>query len=104
MLYDKRWDKPEVKADPFSMDRVVQWLETKPADETYCYVDGGACLIHQYLTHAGIPVDRVWSCGDYTARRGSPRIKTSRELWRVSANKPHTFGAALERARAALCS
>lgn len=44
MLYDKRWDKPEVNADPFSVDSLVAWLEKQPAAKVYCYADGNAIV------------------------------------------------------------
>ena len=53
MLYDKRWDKPEVKADPFSLDSLVAWLEKQPAAKVYCYEDTGVCLLSQYFTAMG---------------------------------------------------
>ena len=35
MLYDPKWEKPEVKADPFSLDALIAWLEKQPANGTY---------------------------------------------------------------------
>jgi hypothetical protein len=105
MLFDPKWEV-EVKADPFSLEGLIAWLEKQPADKTYCYGDGGACLIHQYLTSCGIKVGRVWSGGRYSEGDNweSPKKPTSHEFWQTSIgngrSSDYTFGSALKRARA----
>lgn len=55
MLYDKRWDKklPVTKAKPMTLPHLINWLKTKPADETYDYGEPSNCLIAQYLRAQG---------------------------------------------------
>lgn len=98
MLYDKRWDKPEVKADPFSLESLIAWLEKQPADQHYDYCDGDNCLTAQYLTHCGfkevfLTVERLKNLGWYYIASG----------WHTrNGCGERTFGAALERARKVL--
>ena len=101
MLFDKRWDKPEVKVHSFSLVGLVAWLETKNPDETYEWAGCTPCLIEQYGTFAGVknvfaPIDP----GNYET---TPYYVLSTSNHQLAAQKPHTFGAALERTRKALC-
>lgn len=108
MLYNKNWDKPEVKADPFSLESLIAWLEKMPADETYNYVNGRACLLCQYLTNSGLEGVEVGACATYSTDRWKTKRQLSDSFWSVSADLEHprdptwTFGAALSRARKAL--
>lgn len=104
MLYDTRWDaKVEQKADPFTLEALVAWLEKQPAEQSYVYDCGGQCMLAQYfITHGyqGVQVspEKLYYKGgqrllpphfnDIAIARGTvfpPR------LW------PRTFGTALER-------
>lgn len=99
MLYDKRWDKPEVKADPFSLKSLMEWLEKQPADDEYCFLDTGGCLFFQYLDHNGVVVASVG--GNYYRAEQHGEMITLPHGWpKIAAEEPRTFGAALERARA----
>ena len=50
MLWDPSKDKkPAVE----NIDALIAWLETKPGGERYCYLEGGRCLLAQYLMHCG---------------------------------------------------
>lgn len=49
MLYDPKWEKTEVTTDPFSLDSLIAWLETQPAETEYNYTFPGSCMIAQYL-------------------------------------------------------
>lgn len=112
MLYDKRWEKTEIKADPFSLDSLIVWLEKQPSSQIYCYFSNGECLLSQYFTHAGfenvcmfthgfwhgpdkipghVGMDEAIAMGRLT---GIPRDFDHIAGW----GKP-TFGAALQRAR-----
>lgn len=95
MLYDPKW---EIKADPFSLEGLIAWLETMPADREYEFMDcDGACLLGQYMAHVKEP----WSMDGY--------IQIARHMlnghhgltFSVGARFPRTFGAALKRALAA---
>lgn len=101
MLYDKRWDStPATKpADPFTLPALIAWLETMPGDETYCYLDTGYCMFGQYFRAIGF--ERVTVLGSSVVLDGvaypfSPAFKY------IPPSMPHTFGAALTRARQAL--
>jgi len=95
MLYDPKWEQ---QTNPFSLTSLIAWLEKQPAGKTYCYTDGGECLIAQYLQSIGRTNVRVWCGGAYETRQG--RGQVPREMWRTSIDEPSTFGAALARARA----
>lgn len=108
MLYDKRWDKTtETKADPFSLDTLIAWLEKQPADKVYCYCDTGECLLAQYFTAMGF--DRVSMRIRYFGHgHGDTRVGLPPNFNAIAANSgdyfepisgDFTFGAALDRAR-----
>jgi len=104
MLYDKKWDaKVETKADPFSLESLIAWLEKQPKDKVYCYVDNGHCLIAQYLLSLGYQAVGVDARGFYD--RSDDSLNTANlislhpNLNTVAVREPYTFGAALERGR-----
>lgn len=97
MLYDTRWDQNTetkvMKNEPLSLASLIAWLETMPLEQKYNYADcKGNCLIGQYLTSIGSDMKSYWIMSTVTLYRGSPGY--------VAATLPHTFGAALTRARA----
>jgi hypothetical protein len=108
MLYDKRWEKPEIKADPFSLDSLIEWLEKQPADKPYCYMDNGHCLLGQYFTAMGFRLVAVGGSDfDHETERGVIFPEKFNDvaygdLQTFDFNR--TFGAALKRARAYLRS
>lgn len=100
MLYDKRWDKTEAKPDVFSLEGLIAWLEKQSPANSYCFFNNGGCLLHQYFTASAVDIDWV---GGYTyTLKGQPSEPLPEPFEDISADYPHTFGAALERARAAL--
>ena len=101
MLYDPKWEV-EIKADPLSLEGVIAWLEKQPADEAYDYDDcSGACLYGLYMAHHGFTWEASGACGKHVS---SPERSQFCDLvyCEVAAEEPWTFGAALERARAAV--
>ena len=97
MLYDaKRWDK-QTRADPFSLESLIAWLEKQPADNTYCYLDHGYCLLSQYFIAQGMEAVHVFSCGGF--KHDGIDDDYPLEFDVIAAEGVHTFGAALERAR-----
>ena len=90
MLYDPKWEKPEVKADPYSLESLIAWLEKQPASMDYCFRDNGNCLLTQYVR--SYKPETVWM-GIY---------QFPHDLIHVAWVEPHTFGDALQRARVAL--
>ena len=107
MLYDKRWDKPEIKADPFSLESLIAWLETMPADQSYDYACSGQCMMGQWLRS----IDPRMELGpgdsyDYIVlgERHNFRVRFQPIASRGNDLSGFTFGAALDRARKALAS
>lgn len=98
MLYDPKWEvetKP-AKANPFDLKQFVGWLEAQPADKAYEWC--GHCLIEQYMVHLGF---RPYHC--YTAENDAGHsIYFCLTQGGIAYLEPHTFGAALTRARAML--
>lgn len=92
MLYDPRWD------NPLTAERVIGWLESMPAEKAYDFHNcHGGCLWDQYLTAVGVGRDgnlQKWSVPFGVLHRSPYRA--------IASTKPHTFGAALKRARAEL--
>lgn len=104
MLYDPKWEKKiEAHSDPLSLSSLINWLEHQPANARYCYSSNGHCLLAQFAKAQGFVVNGV---------AGSTwRIHPTDILHRtdfpphfedIAAHDPHTFGGALERARAAV--
>lgn len=103
MLYNPNWKAP-TKTDPMKLESLIAWLERQPADGVYCYIDCGACLLHQYFTEMGFK--RVHMHPDFMKHgddfvflpAGYDAIARGRtpESW--------TYGKALKRARAALAA
>lgn len=103
MLYDKRWDEPKVKADPFSLESLIAWLEKQPGATEYCYSDTGHCLLAQYFEAAGFEQALL---GSETISWGNADIEVKLPLHfneiAQGSGGIRTFGAALERARKTL--
>lgn len=105
MLYDPKWEV-QTKADPLSLGALIAWLEKQPANVEYCYIDNGHCLLAQYFTFCGFENVMVgglgeWSCGPDRNFHKHESRQSPPGFYGVAAEKPHTFGAALKRARAA---
>lgn len=101
MLYDPKWEKPAVKADPFSLENLIAWLETMPADGEYRWQIPSSCLIGQWVQSTGITND-----DDVSMK--SCRLTSGGSIFALIAYGGEgalpalTFGAALSRARALL--
>lgn len=93
MFYDPTC-KPETKTDQNSLEALIGWLEMQPASGIYDFFDvNGGCLIGIYGISIGMGEEwgKDWHyCHHQFYKRD--------ELW-VASQRPHTFGAALERAR-----
>jgi hypothetical protein len=105
MLAREEWSIPKVqpvaKPDVFSLESLIAWLEKQPADGVYCYLDNGGCLLHKYFTAMGV-AKLDWVGGYNLHLNAGTAIPLTEAFEDISANLPHTFGAALIRARAAL--
>jgi hypothetical protein len=96
MLYDPKWEV-ETKPDPFKMDTLIAWLAEKPAGEAYDYGDTGACLAAQYYG----AMDCEFKAYLLTHHPALEDDSFGYKLEWLAREKPWSFGAALERARAA---
>lgn len=96
MLYDPKWESPAVKVTEPSPADFIAWLETKNPEGRYDFDDcNGLCLVGQYMAHHG----KRWRDSTY---RDYCEVVGGNGVWfsvPVAISEPHTFGAALERAR-----
>lgn len=109
MLYDPKWSKPEVKADPFKLETLIAWLEKQPADKPYDYTCNGHCLLAQYFSSYGF--SDVNMAGQRFFHRDGIMVDLPKHFNDVACgtvepifSMRRTFGAALERARALHCA
>lgn len=99
MLWDPTKDKKfETKADPFTLDALIAWLEKQPANKRYCYLDNGGCMFAQYLLYFGYK--RPLIGGFCLQAENLPRWDLPVGWDDIPYAMPRTFGAALDRARA----
>lgn len=95
MLYDPKW---EIKADPFSFDNLVAWLEKQPSDKEYDWAAAGSCLLGQWCESNGLSGEDLFNksieLGNWTGVANNKFADVA--LGNLS---ECTFGAALERAR-----
>lgn len=102
MLYDKRWDKPEVKADPFSLESFISWLEMQPPGKWYAWDEAGSCLLGQWCESNGLEgLDIRNKSLELAQWTNGNEVFAEAALGDLNRC---TFGAALERARTVLRS
>lgn len=86
MLNNTEWQKHDhTPVDITPIDDVISWLEKQPANREYAYLSKH-CLFGQYLRSKGV---------SFTYYSEIP----IRMRYDIGKALPHTFGAALERAR-----
>lgn len=81
-------------ANPFSLESLIAWLEKQPPDANYDWSDAAKCVLGQFAAAMGAD----------DAELESLSLSNIEPFDNVALDSPYTFGAALERARAALCS
>lgn len=87
------------KPDVFSLESLIAWLEKQPGDNVYCYDDAGHCLHAQYFTAKRLN----WSSlGNVCVLIDGGYRDLPASFQMTAQQRPHTFGAALDRARKAL--
>jgi hypothetical protein len=104
MLYNPSWDNPLQS----SLQDLISWLETQPANQEYTYFDSQNCLLCQFLKSKGIS-NPVINKEYWHERSGStpvplpPHFNTVAEgsLFSRISNR-WTCGAALKRAKSFL--
>lgn len=97
MLNNQNWDKPKVKHDAHSLVSLIDWLETKNPDQSYTYCSSTKCLCAQYYRAKGYWFIQMSAFYFFHGFFESTRLPDGFNL--IAAQKPHTFGAALQRAR-----
>lgn len=86
--------KPETKPSIYALPTLIAWLETMPKGGTYNFYNcDGECLLGQYMTACGIK--HRFGDGQYAELADSTNWGAN-----IAVEHPHTFGAALDRARA----
>lgn len=92
------------KADPFSLEALIAWLEKQPGETTYCLQSLGGCLWAQYtkdnrgtLSYSPVAEYRIG-----THRLGMNLDGLNSWQMDIAACTPRSFSAALARARALL--
>jgi hypothetical protein len=81
---EKKTGEAQTRADPFSLDSLIAWLEKQPAEKEYS-TDPVACVLAQYL-------------GGFCGGREEEKL-IGNNLY-VIFGEPRTFGGFLSRARA----
>lgn len=89
-------DAKRVELKPYTLDHLIAWLETMPADKTYCWEVAGNCLFHQYGAAQGMQPTAYSSIYSNTMRAVGIAIHGAG----IASSEPHSFGVALLRARA----
>ena len=90
------------EAEPFSLEALIAWLRTKPADEAYPFLDGGGhCLIGQYLISTTGKMWQAHRCQSWMNVPENFRTVAAEDgFCRCGTNYGYTYGAALSRALA----
>jgi hypothetical protein len=94
MLYNPNWS--ETKTDPFSLGSLIAWLERQPRSIHYEYICGGTCLLAQFFQAHGYSNILV---GGFRVLLDDIMCELPAWFNDIAISEPHTFGAALERAR-----
>lgn len=98
--------KTETKADPFSLENLIAWLERQPSAGRYDYSRNEGCMLCMYFQASGLDVSGLSDHGyrlkgTPNERHPYPLILADIALGRGFDNKTWTFGTALARAREA---
>ena len=99
-------DKPKATPAPYTLNSLIAWLEGLPSDASYDWgCTYGRCLIGQYAYANGLDSGYDAQTNSFRKtgpmfffRDGTPSPISLAE--KIAVSPPHTFGAALERARA----
>jgi len=87
----------ETKADPFSLDSLIAWAEKQPPQKEYAFWCD-RCYLGQYFEAHGLQIQMI---GVGTVTFKNHQIQNLPPHFNdIAMTKPHTFGAALKRARA----
>ena len=93
MLYDPKWEQ-QTRADPFSLESLITWLERQGPRQTYRFDQPAVCLVGQWIRAMGLVAEK-------DVGRISANLVTARSVFApIVFRRPQTFAAALRRARA----
>ena len=101
MLYDPKWEQ-QTKADPLSLEGLIAWLEKQPAWAAYDGCDVGSCMLFQWLQSVDPTVSIHSDPDEAWTYQVHGRLHDFFGFMDIALAGDNTFGAALERARAAL--
>lgn len=95
MPYDPKWEV-DVKADPFKLESLIAWAKKQPPEKEYDFWCN-RCYLGQYFEAHGYEIQMIGT-GTVTFEGGSC-VDLPPHFNRIAQTEPHTFGAALARAR-----
>jgi hypothetical protein len=98
MLYDPKWEV-EVRAEPFSLESLIAWLEKQPANQSYAWHCQGQCMLGQWLR--SIDPQFGEAAGNSFQYFVNGAVRDFDHFSDIAVFGETTFGAALERAREA---
>jgi len=100
MLYNQDWDNSQ-ELKPFTMPHFIAWLEQHPPERTYKWHECcGTCLLSQYAGSITGRIEDAGSIAYHVAAHMGPRVGDTFAGVASAYLEPHTFGAALKRAKA----
>lgn len=93
MLYNPSWSKE------FTRENLIAWLETKPPDESYCFVVANECLLAQWARSVDSSAEVNENISAYAYKVHGKNVILGGFMQYIASNEPWTFGAALKRAK-----
>jgi hypothetical protein len=88
-----------IKTNSFKLESLIAWLEQQPETRRYDFGNcRGGCLLGEYMASVGIS----WSMCAYENLATHMCPEAEPGYFPIGSALPHTFGAALARARDAL--
>ena len=87
-----------------TVEGLANWLESLPGETTYSYVNNLDCLLCRYFKSVGLDVESMWASTWLDASGVEHDLPSGCRgpLNMTSSEHPHTYSAALERAKAHL--
>lgn len=102
MLYDPKWEQ-NTKTNPLTLPAVIAWLEKQDPKQRYNFncVHGGCLIGLYYIDVFGADFFTQQDRPLFADVFGPPNSRARYDGYsKVASDGPHTFGAALGRARA----
>ena len=86
--------------NPVGLENLETWLKKQNPNKNYCYGNSGTCLLHQFYSVMGMPIQKmfgdVWHDVSDGVHDLDP-VLNEIAMWGL-----HTFGGALKRTQKAL--